>query len=66
VLVFVGLARAGVLGWWTLPVFVGGVAGLMLIPVQMIALVAAVVLVGFSPLAVIGVRLLQRHRAGVA
>jgi|tagenome__1003787_1003787.scaffolds.fasta_scaffold20777350_1 hypothetical protein len=66
VLVFVGLARAGVLGWWTLPVFVGGVVGLMLIPVQMIALVGVVVLVGFSPIAFIGVRLLQRARAGVA
>ena len=66
VLVLVGLARAGVLGWWTLPVFVGGVVGLVLLPVQMIALVAAVVLVGFSPLMVIGVRILQRLRAGVA
>src|SRR4051812_34605807 len=66
VLVFVGLARAGVLGWWTLPVFVGGVLGLMFIPVQMIVLVAVVVLAGFSPLVVAGVRILQRHRAGVA
>jgi hypothetical protein len=66
VLVFIGLARAGVLGWWTLPVFVGGVAGLMVIPVQMVVVVALAVLVGFSPIAFVGLRLLQRARAGVA
>jgi hypothetical protein len=66
VLVFVGLARAGVLGWWTLPVFVGGVAALMFIPVQMVVVVALGVLVGFSPIAFVGLRLLQRARAGVA
>jgi hypothetical protein len=65
ILVLVGLARAGVLGWWTIAVLVGGVAGLMFIPVQMTVLVAAAVLVGFSPFAMIGLRLLQRHRAGV-
>ena len=66
VLVFVGLARAGVLGWWTIPVFVGGVVGLMFIPIQMIVVVALGVLVGFSPIAFVGIRLLQRARAGVA
>lgn len=66
VLVFVGLARAGVLGWWTIPVFVGGVLGLMFIPIQMIVVVALGVLVGFSPIAFVGLRLLQRARAGVA
>jgi hypothetical protein len=38
----------------------------MAIPVSMFTLQAVAVLLGFSPFALIGLRLLQRARAGVA
>lgn len=62
VLLLAGLARAGVLGWWSLGVLVAGVAGLMMIPWDMPQLSALAVLFGFSPFAMIGARLLQRAR----
>jgi hypothetical protein len=62
VLLLAGLARAGVLGWWTIGLLVAGVAGLMFIPVSVPQLTALAVLVGFSPFALIGGRLLQRAR----
>ena len=61
-LLLAGLARAGVLGWWTLGVLVGGVVGLMFVPWDLPHLSALAVLVGFSPFAMVGVRLLQRAR----
>ncbi|SES45281.1 hypothetical protein SAMN05216199_3771 [Pedococcus cremeus] len=61
-LLLAGLARAGVLGWWTIAPFLGGVAGLMAFGAGSPVLVAVMVLVGFSPFALIGVRLLQRSR----
>ncbi|MEW1954552.1 hypothetical protein [Terrabacter sp. NPDC080008] len=61
VLVLVGLARAGVLGWWSLLLLVGGVAGLMVFGATTPLVAAATVLVGFSPFALIGRRLLQRR-----
>ncbi len=66
VLVLVGLARAGVVGWWAIALLVGGVVALMAVPVSMFTLQAGLLLVGFSPFALIGLRLLQRARAGVA
>lgn len=62
ILLLVGLARAGVLGWWTIGLFVAGVAGLMAFGAGAPVLVAAMVLVGFSPFALMGVRILQRMR----
>lgn len=61
-LLFVGLARAGVLGWWSIALFLGGVAGLMTFGASSPVLVAAMVLVGFSPFALIGGRIVQRLR----
>ena len=61
-LVLGGLARAGVLGWWTLGVFVVGFVGLMIWGATMPLAAAAGVLVAFSPFAMIGVRLVQRYR----
>jgi hypothetical protein len=66
ILLLVGLARAGVLGWWTIALFVGGVAGLMAFGAGSPVLVAVMVLVGFSPFALVGVRLLQRTRLSAA
>ena len=65
-LVLGGLARAGVLGWWPLPVFVGGVLGLFAFGATSPVLVAVAVLVAFSPFALIGMRILQRVRLGDA
>ena len=61
-LVFVGLARAGVLGWWSIVLFLAGVAGLMAFGSGSPVLVAVMVLVGFSPFALIGLRIVQRLR----
>lgn len=61
-LLLAGLARAGVLGWWTLPLVVAGVAGLMFVSTVSMPLSGAVVLVGFSPFALVGLRLVQRLR----
>lgn len=62
ILLLVGLARAGVLGLWTIALFIGGVAGLMAFGAGSPVLVAAMVLIGFSPFALIGLRLIQRSR----
>lgn len=59
-LLLAGLARAGVLSWWAMALMVGGTAGLMFIPWDLPRLSALAVLVGFSPFALIGARLLQR------
>jgi len=64
ILLLVGLARAGVLAWWNLAIFVAGFAGLILIPWDLPKLSALAVLVGFSPFAAIGVRLLRRAGIG--
>lgn len=66
VLVLGGLMRAGVLGWWPIPVLVASVAGLFAFGDTSPLVVAVMVLVGFSPFALIGVRLLQRVRVGDA
>ena len=62
VLVLGGLMRAGVLGWWPIPVLVASVAGLFAFGGSSPVVVAAMVLVGFSPFALIGVRIRQRER----
>jgi hypothetical protein len=64
ILLLVGLARAGVLAWWNLAIFVAGFAGLIFIPWDLPKLSAVAVLVGFSPFAMIGVRLCQRAGIG--
>jgi hypothetical protein len=62
VVVLAGLARAGVLGWWTIAVYVLGFVGLMIWGATMPLAAAAGVLVAFSPFAMVGVRLIQRYR----
>ncbi len=64
ILLLVGLARAGVLAWWTLAIFVAGFAGLMFIPWDLPKLSAVAVLIAFAPFAMIGARLLQRAGIG--
>ena len=66
VVLLAGLARAGVLSWWTLPWLVGGVVlGFALGSTEPL-LLAALLLVALAPLTLIGVRILQRVGAGVA
>ncbi|HET6563312.1 MAG TPA: hypothetical protein VFG72_15665 [Marmoricola sp.] len=62
VLLLAGLARAGVLGWWTIALLLGGVAGLIALGSSLPILAAVATLVGFSPFALVGMRLVQRHR----
>jgi hypothetical protein len=62
VLLLAGLARAGVLGWWTIALLVGGVAALFTLGASLPILAAVATLVGFSPFALVGMRLVQRHR----
>ena len=61
-MVLAGLARAGVLGWWTIGLFVGGVAALFALGGILPVAAAFAVLVGFGPYALIGMRLVQRYR----
>ncbi|QNN52019.1 hypothetical protein [Nocardioides mesophilus] len=60
VLLLAGLARAGVLGWWTIAVLVAGVLGMMFIPWDLPHLSAVAILVAFTPFVMIGLRLLRR------
>jgi hypothetical protein len=62
VLLLAGLARAGVWGWWTIGLVLAGVAGLMVFGATAPLVAAAFVLVGFSPFALVGYRLVQRTR----
>ena len=62
IVVLAGLARAGVLGWWTLALMAGGIAGLIIFGTGLPILAALAILVGFSPFALIGIRLVQRYR----
>ena len=64
ILLLVGLARAGVVAWWNLAIFVAGFAGLMFIPWDLPKLSAVAVLIAFAPFAMIGARLLQRAGFG--
>lgn len=61
-LLLAGLARAGVLGWYTLALMLGGVVALIFIPGSLPWVTAIAVLVGFSPFALVGARVLQRLR----
>jgi hypothetical protein len=62
VMVLAGLARAGVLGWWSLGLFVAGVAAMFALGGILPIAAGFAVLVGFAPYALIGMRLVQRHR----
>ena len=66
VLVLTGLARAGVLTWWTLPWFVTGVVALFASVLLDPLLSGVLTLAGLGPFMLIGLRLLQRHRLGTA
>ncbi|MEU4422697.1 hypothetical protein AB0F81_18880 [Actinoplanes sp. NPDC024001] len=56
----VGLARAGVIGWWAVPVPAICLLGAFALPLSMPVLISAVVGAAFAPLVVAGVRGLRR------
>ncbi|MEU4422220.1 hypothetical protein AB0F81_16460 [Actinoplanes sp. NPDC024001] len=61
-LLYVGLARSGVLGWWATGVYVLALIGMFTVPVSL-TLVYGLVFTGlFAPLAVVGVRAIRRAR----
>ncbi|WP_248959698.1 hypothetical protein [Sphaerisporangium perillae] len=59
---FVGLARAGVLGWWTVPSIVLGYAGLLFMPYDLPILPAVGTIPMLAVLAAAGLRLISRTR----
>jgi hypothetical protein len=64
-LVCVGLARAGVVGWWMTGAYVATFAAVMFIPVNLTLVMGAVFSLLLLPLVVAGVRIVQRERASV-
>ena len=63
IVLFAGLARAGVVGWWSLIGLVAGTAGLMFLPYDHPVLPALGVLPMLAVFAFAGLRVLQRVRA---
>lgn len=63
---FAGLARAGVVGWWTLAAIVAGYAGMLFLPYDVPILPAAGSLPMLGVIAFAGVRVFQRVRSGRA
>lgn len=61
-LVYVGLARAGVLGWWAPAVYVLALVGMFTVPVSLTVVYGLVFTALFAPLAVLGVRAIRRTR----
>lgn len=62
VVTFVGLARAGVLGWWTVPAVIVGYAGLLFLPYSTPMLPALGVVPMLAVMAAAGWRVLARAR----
>jgi hypothetical protein len=62
VVLFTGLARAGVVGWWTVPALVLGTAGLMFLPYSVPILPAIGTLPLLAALAFAGLRTIRRAR----
>ncbi|MGW9182382.1 hypothetical protein [Agromyces sp. NPDC055661] len=63
---FAGLARAGVVGWWTLAAIVAGYAGMLFLPYDLPILPAAGALPMLAAIAFAGVRVFQRVRSARA
>jgi hypothetical protein len=61
-LAFSGLARAGVIGWWSIPAIVAGYAGMLFLPYSMPVLPALGVLPLMAVVVVTGLRVLSRAR----
>lgn len=59
-LLYAGLARAGVLGWWAPAVYVAAVVGMFTVPVSLTIVYGLVFTALFAPLAVLGLRAVRR------
>jgi hypothetical protein len=60
-LLYVGLARAGVLGWWAPAVYAVALVGMFTVPVSLTLVYGIVFTALFAPLTVVGVRAFRRH-----
>ncbi|GAA2858242.1 hypothetical protein GCM10010517_16660 [Streptosporangium fragile] len=61
----VGLARAGVVGWWLTAVYLGAFVAMTFIPIHLTYVIGTAFTMLFLPLGVAGVRTFQRDRANV-
>ena len=59
-LLYVGLARAGVVGWWATGVYAVALVGMFTVPVDLTLVYGVVFTALFAPLAVVGVRAVRR------
>ncbi|MEV6301829.1 hypothetical protein AB0M02_20625 [Actinoplanes sp. NPDC051861] len=59
-LLYIGLARAGVLGWWATGVYVVALVGMFTVPVSLTLVYGVVFTSLFAPLTVVGARVLGR------
>jgi hypothetical protein len=59
-LLYIGLARAGVLGWWATGVYAVALAGMFTVPVSMMLPYGLVFTALFAPLTVVGIRTIRR------
>jgi hypothetical protein len=61
-LVYAGLARAGVIGWWATGVYAVALVGMFTVPVDLTLAYGLVFTALFAPLAAVGVRAIRRSR----
>ena len=61
-LVYIGLARAGVLGWWAPAVYVVALVGMFTVPVSLTFVYGLTFTALFAPLAVLGFLTIRRTR----
>ncbi len=59
-LLYIGLARAGVLGWWAPAVYVLALVGMFTVPVSLTVVYGLVFTGLFAPLTVVGIRAFRR------
>jgi hypothetical protein len=59
-LLYIGLARAGVVGWWAPALYVVALVGMFTVPVSLTLVYGLVFTALFAPLAVVGLRALRR------
>ena len=63
-LLYIGLTRAGVLGWWAPALYVLAMVGMFTVPVSLTVIYGLVFTALFAPLAVLGVRAIRRTGMG--